>query len=419
MHNYHMILSRNHTAHFGFKDNANILVLGQVGTYKTRGHILPNIMEQDAISMVISDTKGELKAKTEKLLRQKGYNVKSVNFDDPAKSPDCFNPLIYIRTPEDILAISEILISETGGINTKDPYWDQAALGLLQAVLAYLVYECKPAERTLENVQRLICALQIGDGFGSGKSPLEIIFDDLKKEKPNCFAVRQFDAFLTIKSAEKTVATILSVLLTKFSRFLTPNIMKLTARDTVDMESLGHKKTALFVSVSDVDRSKDKLASIFYTLLLSRLRDVADRQKDRGLPIHVHFFLDDFSTNVVIPGFANAISSLRSREISFTLVLQSESQLQMRYEQDYRTIIANCAYYLFLGSGDLESCQDIARRMNVPLDRVLYKPRNEMVILSGFQRPVVDAIYDVRQHPDYGQLESEQDGMEFETKMDK
>lgn len=409
MHNYHMILSQNHTAHFGFKDNANILVLGQVGTYKTRGHILPNIMEQENISMVISDTKGELKAKTEKLLRQKGYIVKSVNFDDPTSSSDCFNPLVYIRTPEDILAVSEILVSEVRGRYMADPYWDNAATSLLQAVLAYLVYECRPAERTLTNVQKLICALQIGEGRLSSTSALEVLFEDLKKKKADCFAVRQFEAFLTIKGAEKTAATIVSVLLTKFAHFLTPGIQKLTARDTLAFEELGSKKTVLFVSVSDVDRSKDKLVSVFYSLLLSRLRDLADRQRDSGLPVHVHFFLDDFSTNVVIPDFANAISSLRSREISFTLVLQSESQLQMHYGLDYRTIIANCAYYLFLGSRDLESCQEIAKRMNVPLDRVLYKPRNELVILSGFQRPIVDTIYDIRQHPHYAELDSEQE----------
>lgn len=125
--------------------------------------------------------------------------------------------------------------------------------------------------------------------------------------------------------------------------------------------------------------------------------------------MNVHFFLDDFSTNVIIPGFANAISSLRSREISFSLVLQSESQLQMRYGQDYRTIIANCAYYLFLGTRDLESCQEIAKRMNVPLDRVLYKPRDEVFILGGFCRPIVDGIYDIRRHSQYCNLESEQE----------
>ena len=219
--------------------------------------------------------------------------------------------------------------------------------------------------------------------------------------------MRQFESFVTIKGAERTAATIVSVLLTKFSRFLTPDIQKFTARDTVAFEELGKKKTALFVSVSDVDRSKDKLVSIFYTLLLNRLRNIADSEEDRGLPIHIHFFLDDFSTNVVIPGFANAISSLRSREISFALVLQSESQLQMRYNQDYRTIIANCAYYLFLGSRDLESCQEIAKRMNVPLDRVLYKPKDEVFILGGFCRPIVDAIYDIKQHPHYCDLKSE------------
>ena len=343
MNNYHMILSQNHTADFGFKDNGNILVLGQVGTYKTRGHVLPNIMEQDNISMVISDTKGELQAKTEQLLREKGYIIKSINFDDPGASKDHFNPFSYIRTPEDILSTSQILVSEVQQGYKVDPYWDNASMLLLNAVIAFLVEECRPYERTLENLRKLVCAFEITDMQDRRQSPLETLFEDLRKKKEKSFALNQWDAFRAIKGAEKTAVCIVSTLLGKFSQVMTPDIMELTSRDTVDFDLLGKRKTALFVCVSDVDRSKDKLVSVFYSLLLNRLRTVADRQPDRGLPIHVHFFMDDFATNVVIPGFPNYISCMRSREISFTLVLQSESQLKTLYAEAYSTIIANCA----------------------------------------------------------------------------
>ncbi len=407
MRNYNMILSQNHRAHFDYKNNGNILVLGQVGTGKTRAHILPNIMEQDGISMVISDTKGELQAKTATLLKQKGYKIKSINLDTPVLSADKFNPFQYISTPEEILMVSSILVTELNGRLAYDPYWDNAAMLLLNAVTAFLVQECASKERTLANLRKLICANQAHSEELRYISPLDIIFDDLRKKSPNCFAVQQWDAFSTISGSEKTVSCILSVLLTKFAQFLTPDVELLTSKDTVHFEALGREKTALFISVSDVDRSKDKLASIFYSLLLNRLRTVADTEPDRGLPVHVHCFLDDFATNVVIPSFDNYISCLRSREISFTLVLQSERQLEKLYGPSAKTIIANCAYYLFLGSRDLECCYEISRRMNVPLDRVLYKAKDELFILSDAQKPIVDQIYDLTSHKDYPRLTDE------------
>lgn len=413
MNGYRMILSKEQTAHFGFKDNGNILVLGQVGTYKTRGHVLPNIMEQDNISMVISDTKGELQAKTEKLLKERGYKVKCVNFDNPKASKNHFNPLAYISTPEDIVETSSIIVSELHPGFRQDPYWDNASTILLNAIIAYLIEECRPSERTLENVRKLICAFEVADSQDPRKSALEIIFEDLAKKHQDksilhrSFALEQWAAFKTIKSSEKTVACIVSTLLGKFTQFLTPDISNLTCIDDLHFGRIGAEKTALFINVSDVDRSKDKLVSIFYSLLLNKLRTVADRQPDRGLPVHVHFYMDDFATNVIIPSFPNYISCLRSREISFTLVLQSENQLRSLYGEDSNTIIANCAYYLFLGSRDLQCCQDISKRMNVPLDRVLYKSKDEVFILGNFIKPIVDRIYDVRNHPNYAKLESE------------
>lgn len=406
MHNFEMILSQNHSAQYGYKDNANILVLGQVGTHKTRGHILPNILQQDRISMVIADTKGELHSKTGKLLKERGYKIKCVNFDDPSSSLNQFNPFAYIKTPEDIVMVSNILVSEVRHDYRVDAYWDNAAQLLLNAIIGYMVDECRPTERNLNNLRKLVCALEVSDDL-QHKSPLEILFTDLRNKKPRCYAVQQWDAFCTIKAAAKTASTILSVLLTKFAQFLTPDIAKLTGYDTVDLDQIAREKTALFVCVSDVDRSKDKLASIFYSLLFARLRNLADKEPSKGLPIHVHCFLDDFSTNVVIPNFDNYISSFRSREISFTLVLQSESQLQKLYGESSHTIVANCAHYLFMGSSDLHTCHAMAKRMNLPLDKVLYKPREEIFLLRSFSRPVVDNIFDIRSHKDYSKLEHE------------
>ncbi len=404
---YEMILSQNHRAKFGYKDNANMLVLGQVGTGKTRSHVLPNIMEQNEISMVIADTKGELRAKTESLLRAKGYAIKSIDFDKPAESADHFNPFMYVHSPEDVLMLSDIIVSTQQEYNRKDPYWDDSALLMLSAVAAYMCEELRPSERTLHNLKRLICCFSVRDDCADYKSPLDIIFDDLETKNPNSFALKQWQAFSTIKGASRTTATICSVLLSKFSQFLTPDIEQLTSSDTLDFNSIGHKKTALFVSVSDVDRSKDRLVSLFYSLLLNALRNEADRQIDLSLPVHVHMFLDDFATSIYLPNFDSYISCLRSREISFSIVLQSEDQLRRLYGCNASTIISNCAYYLFLGSNDLDCCQKIARRLNIPLDKVLYKPRDQVFVLSNFERPITDTVYDLTSHPEYNKLESE------------
>ena len=413
---YAMILSQNHRAKFGFKDNGNILVLGQVGTGKTRSHILPNIMEQDEISMIIADTKGELRAKTESLLRKKGYVVKSINFDNPATSKDFFNPFTYIRCPEDILMIANIIVSTQQEHSHVDPYWNNAAILLLQACIAYLHTQARPAERTLTNLQKMVCAFSVHEEDSSFKCPLEIIFNDLKKKDANCFVVRQWEAFGAIKGVAKTASTICSVALSAFASLLTPNIEQLTSNDTLDFNSIGHKKTALFVSVSDVDRSKDRLVSLFYSLLLNTLRNEADQQPEKGLPIHVHLFLDDMATNICIPSFPTYISALRSREISFSVVLQSEEQLKALYGWNASTIIANCGYYIFLGSNDLGCCQKIARRLNVPLDKVLYKPRDQVFVLNNFERPIVDKVYDLTSHPEYSRLENEQRKPKAKTK---
>lgn len=404
---HEMILSQNHRASFGLKDNSNIFVLGQVGSGKTRSHILPNIMEQDNVSMVIADTKGELRAKTEEMLREKEYVIKSIDFDCPSQSKDQFNPFMYIQSPEDILMMSSIIVGSQTAAIRSDPYWDNAALLLLQSCIAYLNTTIRPTDQTLTSLQRLICAFAPNDEV-EYKSSLEVMFDDLALREPDCFAVQQWRSFGAIKGVAKTASTICSVLLSTFAQVLTPGIAKLTATDTLDFASIGQRKTALFVSVSDVDRSKDRLVSLFYSLLLNTLRNEADRCDDKGLPVHVHFFLDDFATNVCIYEFPTYISSLRSREISFSIVVQSEEQLQRLYGCNASTIIANCAYYLFLGSCDLKCCQDIARRMNIPLDKVLYKPRDKVFVLSHFARPLVDEVYSLTKHPRYHKLSNEE-----------
>ena len=395
---YEMILSKNQRAKFEHKDNSNILVLGQVGTGKTRSHVLPNIIEQDTVSLVIADTKQEVHAKCATLLRKKGYIIKYIDLDNPAASKDYFNPFVYINSPEDILMLSNIIVAAQQEHTRADPYWDDSALLMLSAVVAYMCEELHPAERTLYNLRRLVCAFKVHDDIPDYKSPLEILFDDLAVKNPNSYALKQWQAFSTIKGVSKTSSTIMSVLLSKFAQLLTPDVERLTSKDTLAFASIGHKKTALFISVSDVDRSKDRLASLLYSLLLNTLRNEADQQPDKGLPIHVHFFLDDFSTNVCIPSFDNYISCMRSREVSFSVILQSEDQLHRLYGRNAGTIIANCGYYLFLGSNDLDCCQKIARRMNVPLDRVLYKQRNQVFVLSNFERPIVDTVYDLTAH---------------------
>ena len=370
------------------KINNNVLIVGTTGAGKTRSIVSPNILQASG-SYIVVDPKGNLYGKYKEFLEKKGYTVLKLNFAEPGDpESESYNYFHYIHSEQDIVKISHMLtyIENKDAGYRADPFWDEAAVMLLSAINAYLYERSEPEYRTLKTISELVTFADMDEDCSGKKTKLDYLFDQLRREKPDCFAVRQYDAYRL--GAGRTLKSILITLQAKLSVFTTKDHNKLLAKDTVDIHSIGQKKSALFVVVSDTDRSNDPLANIFFTQAMNELCSFADHQPDHRLPVDVRFILDDFATNVRINDFPRMISSIRSRGISCMLMIQAESQLDAAYGHDGKTIIGNCDNYVYLGGNDVETAEHVARRCDRPLSDILYMPVETNWIFRRGQSPI-------------------------------
>ena len=365
--------------------NNNVLVVGASGAGKTRSIVTPNLLQASG-SYIVSDPKGNLYRKYRKYLENKGYTVKKLDFTDPEDSCH-YNFFDYIRNTQDIVKMSHMLICQTKEYGNLDPFWDEAAQLLVQAVVGFLWEGYKKREQTLHNVLRLISLCQISEDNADAKTILDNLMEGLEKEDKNSFAVRQYAKFRI--AASRTLKSILITANAKLGGYDTPELNQMTAFDDLNIASIGKEKTALFVIVSDTDRSLDGLVNLFFTQAMNELCRVADREcKDEMLPVPVRFILDDFATNCKIEEFPRMISSIRSRGISTMLMIQAESQLEQAYGYDGKTIIGNCDTYVYLGGNDVDTAQEVARRCDLPLKKILNMPVGTNWIFRRGQNPV-------------------------------
>jgi len=375
--------------------NNNVLVVGCAGSGKTRSIVSPNILQATG-SYIITDPKGQLHKKYGKYLRDMGYRVRVLDFTHPEKSQH-YNLFHYIRNTQDIIKLAHMII-DGSEVNYKgtayDPFWDEMAEILLTALIGYLWMYRPEADRTLESVLKLAAACEIEEGNANIKTPLDRIFDEVNKRNPNDFCYTQYRKFRI--GASKTLRSVLISLNAKVGRFDFPEIRELMKSDDLELWKLGSRKTALFVVVSDKDRSLDGLINIFYSQAMDELCRVADNECENGaLKVPVQFILDDFATNCKISDFPKMISSIRSRGISTMLILQSESQLEQCYGVDGRTIIANCDTYVYLGGNDLETATAVATRCDLPVKKVLYMPVGTNWIFRRGQYPINGKNFDL------------------------
>lgn len=368
-----MVLGQN--AYFSLDEyttklNNNVLVVGASGTGKTRGILIPNLLMASG-SYVITDPKGNLYNKYRSYLEERGYVVKLLDFTNPAQS-NHYNFFDYIRNTQDIIKIAHMLtyLRKDGG--HMDPFWDESAQLLLQALIAYLMEAERPEARTFSYLLRLVTLCRVDDDDVDRKNTLDMLFDTIRNRNSNSYAVKYYDMFRL--SPARTLRSILITVCAKLGHFDTPETKKMMAYDDLDISSIGRKKTALFVVVSDTDRSMDGLVNIFFTQAMNELCRFADACPDNRLPVPVRFFMDDFATNCKIEEFPRMISSIRSRGISTMLMVQSEAQLDESYDHDGKTIIANCDTYIYLGGNDIETAKAIAERCDVPLSRIINMP---------------------------------------------
>lgn len=370
--------------------NNNVLVVGASGAGKTRSIVTPNLLQASG-SYIISDPKGNLHRKYGDYLKSKGYVVKCLNFTDPSQSCH-YNFFHYIKGTQDVLKAAHMLAFSDETTFHSDPFWDLSSQLLLQAIIAYILENHD--EMTLRRISELIDMFKVDENIPTAKSKLDLIFDLREKECPESYAVKMYKKFRA--AAGKTLKSIIITLNSKIGLFDTPELNKMMETDDLDIPSIGQRKTALFVIISDTDRSMDIMANLFFTQAMNELCRYADNEcEDYRLPVPVRFILDDFATNCKIDDFPRMIASIRSRGISTMLIIQAESQLKNSYDNDAPTIIGNCDTYVYLGGNDVETAKAISERCDVPLKSILNMPVRRVWIFRRGSAPFFTHTFDL------------------------
>lgn len=352
-----MILTNRARLGFDFHrhgKNGNTLIWGGPGTWKSRGYIIPNIMQMNC-NLVVTDPKGELAKKCGDMLRKNGYRVLVFDVANPEKSV-CYNPFVYFRNDMDVLDFVNNFFSSQEQKNTQkmDQFWDDQAKNLMMAFCFLLYHEAPEEEQNMATVLQLLHAAEVSeeDGF---MSPVDMIFAKLEKEKPGHIAVGYYKDYH--KGGAKTLQSIQSTLSSKLAYFNMEALQKLTITDDIDIRSFATQKTALFCVTPDSKASLNFLIGTLYQQMFQQLYDLADNVYDGPLPIHIRFLLDEFA-NIALPDdYQKILSTARSRNISFAIVLQDKSQIEKIYDTIYKTLMACCSEWLFLGSNEKETCE--------------------------------------------------------------
>ena len=390
-------------------NNNNDLIIGPTGAGKTRYYVKPNLLSASE-SLVVTDTKGNLCKELGPALRDAGYEILHLNLADPRNSIG-YNPFDYIPYDEatdkydekEIMAFSNILYGEKG--HCKDPYWDEAGRALLTSIVSYVMEKLPKEDHNIYSVRKLFTLIR-ANGKQGDKSPYYNLMNALRETNPDSFAAEQYDYVIT-ESVETTSNCIRMMTGNRLSLLRAKEIDELLRReDRIDILQLAQKKTALFVTISDMDRSQDMLANLFYTQAMQTLCRYADKEcEDSCLPVPVRFILDDFATNACIPDFDNMISVIRSRGISVSIILQSLTQLEKMYGKAAATTILNgCDTVLYLGGQDLSTAHYIGTRVNHSDFSVLTLPLSQAWLLQRGQKPRLVRRYELADHPRYSFL---------------
>ena len=416
--------------------NKNVLVVGGSGSGKTRFFIKPNLMQCDSknypVSFVVTDPKGSIIVECGNLLRRKGYRIKILNTINFKKSMH-YNPFAYIHSEKDILKLVTALIANTkGNGKSGDDFWEKAETLFYTALIGYIHYEAPVEEQNFATLIEFINASEVREDDEEFKNPVDLMFEALEKENPNHFAVRQYKKYKL--AAGKTAKSILISCGARMAPFDIQELRDLTAYDELELDTLGDRKAALFIIISDTDDTFNFLVSMAYTQLFNLLCEKADDVYGGRLPVHVRCLLDEFANIGQIPKFEKLIATIRSREISACLVLQAQSQLKALYKDNADTIIGNCDSAIFLGGKERTTLKELTESLGKETidtyntgesrGREVSHSLNyqklgkdlasvdELAVLDGGKcvlqlrgvRPFLSDKYDITKHPNYKYL---------------
>ena len=413
--------------------NKNVLVVGGSGSGKTRYFIKPNLLQctskSHPVSFVVTDPKGGLIQECGLALLKNGYKIRTMNTINFHKSMR-YNPFAYIHEEKDILKLVTTLMTNTKGEGQGgDPFWDKAERLLLTSLIAYLHYEAPAEEQNFATLLEMLNTMQVSEEDEDYQNPVDLLFEDLAKKKPNSFAGRQYKLYKL--AAGKTAKSILISCGARLSPFDIQEIRDATMYDELELDKLGDRKTALFLIMSDTDSTFKFLISMIYSQLFNLLCDKADDVYGGKLPVHVRCLIDECANIGQIPQLEKLVATIRSREISACLVLQTRSQLKAIYKDNADTIVGNMDSQIFLGGSEPTTLKDLAEalgketidsynnsdtRGNSPSYGTNYQKlghelmsRDELAVLDGGKcilqlrgvRPFLSDKYDLTQHPNY------------------
>ena len=341
--------------------NKNVLVIGGSGSGKTRFYVKPNLMQMHS-SYCVTDPKGTIVIECGKMLEDNGYEIKILNTINFKKSMK-YNPLAYLKSEKDILKLVQTIIANTKGEGEKsgEDFWVKAEKLYYTALIGYIYYEAPKEEKNFATLLEMIDASEVREDDENYMNPVDRLFEALEKKNPSHFAVKQYKKYKL--AAGKTAKSILISCGARLAPFDIQELRDLMSEDELDLDTLGDKKTALFVIISDTDDTFNFVVSIMYSQLFNLLCDKADDKYSGRLPIHVRFLLDEFANIGLIPKFEKLIATIRSREISASIILQAQSQLKAIYKDNADTIVGNCDSTLFLGGKEKTTLKELSETL--------------------------------------------------------
>jgi type IV secretion system protein VirD4 len=341
--------------------NKNVLVIGGSGSGKTRFFVKPNLMQMHS-SYVVTDPKGTIVLECGKMLEENGYEIKILNTINFKKSMK-YNPFAYLKSEKDILKLVQTIIANTKGEGEKagEDFWVKAEKLYYTALIGYIYYEAPREEKNFKTLLDMIDASEVREDDESYMNPIDRLFEALEKKHPTHFAVKQYKKYKL--AAGKTAKSILISCGARLAPFDIEELRELMSEDEMALDTIGDKKTALFVIISDTDDTFNFVVSIMYSQLFNLLCDKADDVYGGRLPVHVRFLLDEFANIGLIPKFEKLIATIRSREISASIILQSQSQLKAIYKDHADTIIGNCDSTLFLGGKEKTTLKELSETL--------------------------------------------------------
>jgi len=408
--------------------NKNVLIVGGSGSGKTRFWLKPNLLQMHS-SYVITDPKGSIVVECGNALLKNGYKLKILNTINFSKSMH-YNPFSYVHSEKDILKLVTTLMTNTKGDGSGgDPFWEKSERLLLTALIAYLHYEAPKEEQNFATLLEMLNTMQVSEDDEDFQNPVDLLFEDLARKKPTSFAGRQYKLYKL--AAGKTAKSILISCGARLAPFDIQELRDLTMYDELELDMLGDRKTALFLIMSDTDSTFNFLISMVYTQLFNLLCDKADDQYGGKLPIHVRCLIDECANIGAIPQLEKLVATIRSREISACLVLQTRSQLKAIYKDHADTIVGNMDSQVFLGGSEPTTLKELSEalgketidsfntsdtRGNSPSYGTSFQKlghelmsRDELAVLDGGKcilqlrgvRPFLSDKYDLTQHPNY------------------